>query len=57
MTRKLLEAGKLPDLLILDHIILTKCGDFSFGDEGLIAFYICKIWNRENFKQYPHGLM
>lgn len=36
LTRRLVEAGKLLDLLILDHIILTKRGYFSFGDEGLI---------------------
>lgn len=36
ITRKLVEAGKLLDLLILDHIILTKRGYFSFGDEGLL---------------------
>jgi len=36
ITRKLVEAGKLLDLLILDHIILTKTGYFSFGDEGLL---------------------
>ncbi|RYE51761.1 MAG: DNA repair protein, partial [Sphingobacteriales bacterium] len=36
LTRRLVEAGKLLDLQILDHIILTKRGYFSFGDEGLI---------------------
>jgi len=36
LTRRLVEAGKLLDLLILDHIILTKRGYFSFGDEGLM---------------------
>ena len=36
LTRRLVEAGKLLDLLILDHIILTKRGYFSFGDEGLL---------------------
>ena len=36
ITRKLVETGKLLDLLILDHIILTKRGYFSFGDEGLL---------------------
>ena len=36
ITRKLVEAGKLLDLQILDHIILTKRGYYSFGDEGLI---------------------
>lgn len=36
LTRRLVEAGKLLDLLILGHIILTKRGYFSFGDEGLL---------------------
>lgn len=36
LTRRLVEAGKLLDLLIWDHIILTKRGYFSFGDEGLL---------------------
>jgi len=36
LTRRLVEAGKLLDLKILDHIILTKRGYFSFGDEGLL---------------------
>jgi DNA repair proteins len=35
LTRKLKEAGNPLDLLILDHIILTKQGYFSFKDEGL----------------------
>jgi len=36
MTRKLAEVGRLLDLMVLDHIILTKRGYFSFGDEGLL---------------------
>jgi len=36
ITRKLVEAGKLLDLFVLDHIIITKEGYYSFGDEGLI---------------------
>lgn len=36
LTRRLVEAGKLLDLQVLDHIILTKRGYFSFGDEGLM---------------------
>ena len=37
LTRKLVEGGKLLDIRVLDHIILTE-GDnyFSFADEGLI---------------------
>jgi len=36
LTRRLVEAGKILDLQVLDHIILTKWGYFSFGDEGLM---------------------
>ena len=36
ITRKLVEAGKLLNLAVLDHIILTAHGFYSFGDEGLI---------------------
>ena len=36
VTKKLVEAGKLLDLQILDHLILSKYNYFSFGDEGLI---------------------
>ena len=36
ITRKLVEAGRLLELQILDHIILTKRGYYSFGDEGLL---------------------
>lgn len=36
LTRKLCEAGKLLDLPILDHLILTQSEYFSFADEGLL---------------------
>jgi DNA repair protein RadC len=36
ITKKLQEGAKLLDLQILDHIIMTSEGYFSFGDEGLI---------------------
>ena len=37
LTRKLVEAGKVLDLPVLDHIILTPEGAYkSFADEGLI---------------------
>ena len=36
MTARMVEAGKLLDLVVLDHLIVTKNGYFSFGDEGLI---------------------
>lgn len=34
LTRKLVEFGKMIDLPILDHIILTENGYYSFADEG-----------------------
>lgn len=36
LTRKLIEAGKLLEIQVLDHIILTSEGYYSFADEGLL---------------------
>lgn len=36
ITKKLVEAGKMLDLFILDHLIITNKKYYSFGDEGLI---------------------
>ncbi|CAM4173239.1 RadC family protein [Flavobacterium antarcticum] len=36
MTEKLRKAGGYLDIALLDHIIITKYGFFSFADEGLI---------------------
>lgn len=36
LTRKVKEAGKLLDIQLLDHLILTVEGYYSFSDEGLI---------------------
>lgn len=36
ITKKLVEAGKMLDLHVLDHLIVTNKLFFSFGDEGLI---------------------
>ena len=36
MTNKLIEGGKVLDLPILDHIIISSNGYYSFGDEGLM---------------------
>lgn len=36
LTRKIKEGGKLLDIQLLDHLIVTKTGYFSFADEGLI---------------------
>lgn len=36
LTRKIKEAGRLLEIQLLDHIILTSEGYYSFADEGLI---------------------
>lgn len=36
LTMKIKEAGKLLDIQVLDHIIVTSEGYFSFADEGLL---------------------
>lgn len=36
ITKKMVEAGKMLDLPVLDHLIVTNKLFFSFGDEGLI---------------------
>lgn len=36
LTRKIKEGGKLLEIQLLDHIIITTEGYFSFADEGLI---------------------
>ena len=36
LTKKLVEGGKLLDLLVVDHLIITNEGFLSFCDEGLI---------------------
>jgi DNA repair protein RadC len=36
LTNKLREAGKLLDIPVLDHLIFTDTGYFSFADEGLL---------------------
>ncbi len=36
ITKKLVEAGLLLDLPVLDHLIITNQSFFSFGDEGLM---------------------
>jgi len=36
LTRKMKEAGKHLDLPVLDHLILTSEGYYSFADEGLM---------------------
>jgi DNA repair protein RadC len=36
LTKKLVEAGKFLDLLVVDHLIITDHAYYSFCDEGLI---------------------
>lgn len=36
LTQKLKEAGQLLDLPVLDHLILTRDGFYSFADEGML---------------------
>ena len=36
LTRKIIQAGSLFDIVTLDHIIVSEYGYFSFADEGLI---------------------
>lgn len=36
LTEKIVQAGKLFDIRVLDHIIVSDDGYFSFADEGLI---------------------
>lgn len=36
LTKKLTECGKFLDLPVLDHLIITTDGYYSFADEGLI---------------------
>jgi DNA repair protein RadC len=36
LTAKIVQAGKMLDLPVLDHVIVTNNAYYSFGDEGLI---------------------
>jgi DNA repair protein RadC len=36
LTQKIKDAGKLLDIQVLDHLILSKEGYFSFADQGMI---------------------
>jgi DNA repair protein RadC len=36
LTRKIYEAGKLLDIQVIDHVIVTSEGYYSFADEGLL---------------------
>jgi DNA repair protein RadC len=34
LTKKMAEAGKIMDITVLDHLIITQTSYFSFSDEG-----------------------
>ena len=36
LTRKMKETGKLVDIKVMDHIIVSDAGYFSFADEGIL---------------------
>ena len=36
LTRKIKEGGRLLDVSVLDHLILSRDGYYSFADEGMI---------------------
>jgi DNA repair protein RadC len=36
LTAKIREAAKLLDMTVLDHIIVSDAGYYSFADEGLL---------------------
>lgn len=36
MTNNLIEGGKILDIIVLDHLIVSSNGYYSFGDEGLM---------------------
>ena len=36
LTQQMTEAGRLLDISVLDHLIVTEQGFFSFADEGMM---------------------
>ena len=36
ITKNIKEAGKVMDISVLDHVIITTDGHFSFADEGIL---------------------
>jgi DNA repair protein RadC len=36
LTKKMTEAGKIMDISVLDHLIITQTSYYSFTDESLI---------------------
>ncbi|MBP6533035.1 MAG: hypothetical protein KA285_07105, partial [Bacteroidia bacterium] len=36
LTKNIVEAGKVLEISVLDHVIITQTGYYSFADEGII---------------------
>jgi DNA repair protein RadC len=36
LTQRMVEAGRLLDIPVIEHIIITEEGYFSFADEGIL---------------------
>ena len=36
LTKNMIEGGKILDIVVLDHLIISANGYYSFGDEGLM---------------------
>jgi hypothetical protein len=45
VTKKLKEGGKLLDIQVLDHIIITSEAYYSFADEGRCSPLITQVWD------------
>ena len=55
-----MEAGRLLDLQVLDHLIVSPDGFYSFGDEGVVmsfsllksaicfTIFITRSWTKKN---------
>jgi len=51
LTRKVKESGKVMDISVLDHVIITKDNYYSFADEGLLGLPEKNIL-KENQKEF-----
>jgi DNA repair protein RadC len=47
LSQKIFEAASLMDITVLDHIILTHDGYFSFTDDGLLPVSYCSTTKQE----------
>ena len=53
LTKQIKESAKIMDIAVLDHIIVTKEGYYSFADEGLLGFE--KIFSEESGLGFVHA--